>query len=226
MSVLSFAHLGSSLSIRGLFPMYSLRSISCYGALKFRSASNYIQQTTNDTEYISMYGHNDRALSMTSDGGTLHGTWSADVSISSSDRSLKTNIQSLEHTLQDGTSRPHTGVGGILRKLQPVSYTYKGSGAESTKTRFGFIADEMMDALPEITRGLPQKDEGFMGLVYQDLLAFLTAMLQGLAKDMSTAIPRLAMIEERIRQRKKWKRAKKQQARKKLALAKAASSSS
>jgi len=141
-------------------------------------------------------------ISWNADGGTLHGTWSADGEISTSDRRLKENIRPLQQALRDGQSTK------ILRELRPVSYTYTGTSKESKNTRFGFIADEMQQSLPQITRALPHSDEGRQGLVYQDLLAFLTAMLQNLAGEMSTLTPRLASIEARIAQRRKWKKAR------------------
>jgi len=126
----------------------------------------------------------------------MHGTWVAN-SISYSDRALKKNIRNLEAPAD------------VLQKLRPVSYQMK---EDSAKTRFGFIADEISKELPQITRTLPagvvHEDER-QGLVYQDLLAFLTAMLQNLAKDITTITPALASIESRIAERKRWKRKKK-----------------
>merc|ERR1712216_986357 len=102
----------------------------------------------------------------------------------------------------------------LLRSLRPVSYKYKEGERkteEGKKMRFGFIADEAVETLPEIARSLPGHDDKRQGLVYQDLLAFLTSMLQSLTKEMAGTTTRLASIEERIRQRKKWKRAKRLQ---------------
>lgn len=178
------------------------RTLSCSGALHFASYKNYIQGASDSFKAYANYG---AAASWSNTnsviGGTLHGTWAGDGSISTSDRRLKENIRELQQTLAEGKSPD------ILRELRPVSYTYKGaSGLEAGQTRFGFVADEMMNALPQITRTLPQGDEDKLGLVYQDLLAFLTAQLQSFSKEMSTLMPRLASIEGRIRQRRKRKR--------------------
>lgn len=230
MSVLDFTHLGSSMAVRGIWKNAGQgRALSCYGALGLGSFRTYIQSEFNTTEdqytqvkaYALGTGDNETdtedgtedgkplmqegsgaVISWNADGGTLHGTWSADGEISTSDRRLKENIRPLQQTLRDGQSTK------ILRELRPVSYTYTGTSKESKNTRFGFIADEMQRSLPQITRALPHADEGRQGLVYQDLLAFLTAMLQNLAGEMSTLVPRLASIEARIAQRKKWKKAR------------------
>lgn len=220
MSVLSFAHLGSSLSIRGSFPMYNMRTLSCYGALILSrqttqnqydelnlTDSVYIQKEDNQTEgesdTVKAYAHGGGAVSWTEYGGVLHGTWSADVFLSFSDRKLKKNIQPLHKTLQDIS--PGRSQADLLHELRPVSYKYKD---EAKNMRFGFIADEVAETLPDIARTLPGNDEKRQGLVYQDLLAFLTSMLQGLTREMAVLTPRLASIEERIAQRKKWKRSK------------------
>lgn len=194
-----------------------MRTLSCYGALVLSkqttldelnlTESVYIQkednQTVGEADSIKAYAHGGGAVSWTEYGGILHGTWSADVFLSFSDRKLKQNIQPLHKTLQDiSPGRSHAD---FLRELRPVSYKYKDEGKN---TRFGFIADEVAETLPEIARTLPGNDEKNQGLVYQDLLAFLTSMLQSLTREMAVLTPRLASIEERIAQRKKWKRAK------------------
>jgi len=194
--------------------------MSCFGALHFKSYKNYIQGASDS---FKAYADNGAAASWKTDGGTLHGTWATDGSISTSDRRLKENIRELQQTLAEGKAPD------ILRELRPVSYTYKGAtGLEAGQTRFGFVADEMMNALPQITRTLPRGDDGDddkLGLVYQDLLAFLTAQLQSFSKEMSTLMPRLASIEGRISHRRKRKRAKKRAEKRRLKSATAAPSS-
>jgi hypothetical protein len=192
------------LSIRGGYPYgnyWNTRVLSCAGNLYFKTRTNYVTHTDS---LIKAYANSGGAISWSATGGTLHGTWDDWGGLSTSDRSLKENIQPLEDTLQEGHSPD------ILRELRPVSYRYKGSSEESQRTRFGFIADEMAQTLPQITRTLPDRDEneGMQGLVYADLLAFLTSMLQSMAKDMAVLVPRLTSIEDRIAERKRWKQAR------------------
>jgi len=168
--------------------------------------SNYIaaeyNTTVEDHDSIKAYANNGGAISW-EDGspisGVLHGTWEADT-LSTSDRRLKDNIAPLRQTLAQSGSQDK-----LLRELRPVSYNYKSERKESQQTRFGFVANEMVKILPQLTRTLPRSGDR-LGLVYQGMLAFLTAMLQGLSKEMNTVLPRLASIENRIAQRKRWKK--------------------
>jgi len=205
MSVLDFTHLGSSLSIRGVCTLS--QTLSLHARMHFGSSESYAVPSTNNIKFFgNKEGSGIFTLGINHFGGVLHGKCYSDVDLSVSDRSLKTNIQNLDQTLHDRDSA------GALRDLRPVSYTYKGDGQEAKKTRFGFIADEMKKTLPELTRTLPQHDEEKLGIVYQDLLAFLVASLQGLSKEMSVLMPRLASVEERIIKRKKRKRARRRAA--------------
>lgn len=210
LSVMDFAHLGSSMSIRGMWKISEAwqaggtprrrthsgygRTLSLSGSLHFNTYKHYITHTSSQ---MKAYGNGAGSISWLNTGGTLHGTWASDGAISVSDRSLKQNIRNLEELVPSSD---------ILRELRPVSYKYKGTTEEKNRTRFGFIAQEIEEQLPQITRQLPDYEDHH-GLVYQDLLAFLTTMLQSLAKDMAVLTPRLASVEERISQRRKWKRA-------------------
>jgi len=204
MSVMDCSHFGSSMSIRGFFT--SGKAVSLRAKMELSNPLNYVSGTQNA---MSFYANNVRALSIHAiagvAGGTMHGTWNSDIWISTSDRSLKTNIRNLDQTLLDGkTADP-------LAELRPVSYNYKGDEAKGLPLRFGFIADEVSKVLPQVVRTLPQGEDK-QGLVYQDLLAFLVAALQGLTKEMAVLMPQLASIEGRIAQRKRWKRARRRKA--------------
>lgn len=208
LSILSSVHLGSSLSIRGIIK--NAQTLSLYGRMHFGSSESYMVPAANSIKaFGNKLGSGIFSLTINDEpGGVLHGTWYSDVDVGTSDRRLKTNIQPLEKTLHERDSSE------ALRDLRPVSYNYKGSGKDAKNLRFGFIADEMKKTLPEITRTLPQHDDQKLGIVYQDLLAFLVATLQGLSKEMSVLMPRLATVEERIRKRKKRKRARRRAAKK------------
>jgi len=69
-------------------------------------------------------------------------------------------------------------LGPLLRALRPVVYKYKEQ-AQSKPSRFGFIADELENTLPQVVRTY-QGDQGktWKGVVYQDFIAVLTAGLQ------------------------------------------------
>jgi hypothetical protein len=89
MSVLDFVHVGSSLSMRSMARLGS--TIQTYSKIEFSSSNYYIQEDSGNSLVKFVAGGN-RGLSLTSTGGTLHGVWSSDGTIQTSDRRLKENI--------------------------------------------------------------------------------------------------------------------------------------
>lgn len=152
-------------------------------------------------------------MTVTSSGGTLHGVWTADVSISTSDRRLKTNIKPLYQTLQESSYALSSGwssdrgedtdIGWVLREIRPVSYTFK-KGADSKQVRFGFIAQEVEKVLPSVA---PTIDDAAQtkGVDYMDLIAVLMNALKEIQQGIKTVIPRMLSVEERVRKRKERK---------------------
>lgn len=135
-----------------------------------------------------------RSITVTATGGTLHGSWLADDQLSTSDRRLKADITELVcglHTggAQDGP-QPHGAlprvcqktakrfpVGSVLRQLRPVAYRLKD--ADHGNVRFGFLADELQSALPQVVREVQNaRGEDQKAVVYQDLIAVLAAGLK------------------------------------------------
>merc|ERR1719198_3102 len=163
-------------------------------------------------------------MTLTSGGGVLHSTWIVETDgggmTSMSDRSLKENIQSLHSSLRSRlplealADDADAGLGGVtewlLQQMRPVSYNMKNSS--DSELRFGFIADEMADTLPDVTR--EQIDsKGTSGIVYQDLIAVLTKILQDLGSSMAAMRPRVESVEERIQRRHHWNTVKKERQR-------------
>jgi len=125
-----------------------------------------------------------------------------------SDRRLKDNIQPVFKTLRSrfpGASEEEYGEGSVLQtafdQLRPVSYDLRTDGQ---KPRFGFIADEMLDILPEVVR-TNDNEEQTKGIIYEDLIALLTARMQGMFAEMSNLNERMLSVEERIQKRKRWR---------------------
>merc|ERR1719515_490951 len=87
MSVLDFLHLGSSLSLRSFARVGS--SISVYGNVLMNDGGTIGVTATT------------KSISITSAGGTLHGTWSAENALDTSDRRLKKDIMPLGKTLAE-----------------------------------------------------------------------------------------------------------------------------
>jgi hypothetical protein len=237
MSVFDFAHFGSTLAVRGFtrllkstvnqqthrfFPTgKGVRFVGKLGGKGFDTNHRIVGTKTDE---ISFYGHaTDRSLSLEQPGsgshptsppiGHIHGTWTGETTITTSERRLKKNIRDLAESLTDRSGYGSNMHQAILRELRPVSFKYrKGTDSKDSHTRFGFLADELLRTLPEITRSMEggdrPKDEQLLGVTENDLLAVLTTVLQGLAKDMAEITPRLQDIEQRVQQRKRWKRAK------------------
>jgi len=187
--------MGSGLSVFG--------GASLGSYIYLNSATTYLE---NDGTNVNIYASGSRVMQMSSGGGTLHGTWTADNSISTSDRRAKKEIKPLQRTLREflggqmteqsvpsiakkdqagkapaATSEDASSDAAVwlLRQLRPVSYSFK-KGAESKYMRFGFIADELETVVPQIVRTVGQRDYADQkGVVYQDLIALLAAAAQG-----------------------------------------------
>lgn len=178
--------MGSSLSLLG-------GTLRLGGNLQVSDGSSSIFGLKNGaTDYRS------KRISMTEDvwgGGTLHGLWSADHAISSSDRRLKFNIAPLKVQLKQrqdflsgglttglaahaaqAAGKDTSGV-WALRQLRPVSFRFRAGEAKMMPAlgeRFGFVAQEVEKVVPNIVH----TDANQKGLMYQDILAILTLALQ------------------------------------------------
>jgi 3-deoxy-D-arabino-heptulosonate 7-phosphate (DAHP) synthase class II len=76
----------------------------------------------------------------------------------------------------------------VLRQLRPVSYNFK-AGPDHKAMRFGFVADEVEETMPNIMRQSNAKGKDAVygvdemkGIMYQDLIAVLVAGMQAMSK--------------------------------------------
>eukprot|EP00434_Breviolum_minutum_P034850 symbB.v1.2.030850.t2/scaffold3518.1/size54960/1 len=100
--ILNFAQLDLALFARHLVRVDG--DLTVGGALRF-SETTYLDSSSGNLEaYVS----STRTLSLSSEGGTLHGLWSADTVVSLSDRRLKRNIRPLQKALPKA-GRPEVG---------------------------------------------------------------------------------------------------------------------
>jgi hypothetical protein len=186
--------------------------------------SLYIAEVGN-TYTFSVAGT--KALTLESDGGILHGSWSAESSLVTSDRRLKKEIMPLQRTLRNvmNTQEPPASLteasaeplampsattatrGGpgddgamwLLRQLRPVSYSFR-KGAESKYMRFGFIADELESVVPQVVRTVGNKQVADQkAVVYQDLIALLAAATQSLSAASETQQSRINTLEATLK---------------------------
>jgi hypothetical protein len=202
MSVLDFLHLGSSLSLRSFGRMGS--GVSVAGVVQLPGPGTYVRYNGG----LEMYTGSTRTLSSTSTGGTLHGAWSADVAISTSDRRLKKDIEPLEDALSreqarsaDVDDQQQSSVSWVLRELRPVAYRFS-RGAESKYMRLGFVAQELEDVLPMLTRPLSDDADAHKGVVMTDLIAVLVSharmsqeKLEEHTRELKTLRARVAALE-------------------------------
>lgn len=213
LSVLDFTNFGSTLSVRNGAKIGG--DVQVVGKLKF-SDTTYMQEVTSPSPALESYFDGSRVMSLTTTGGTLHGTWMADTVVEISDRRLKTNIQPIDNQLQKnletlgGGNAPSPGGASpadkplqwVLRQLRPVSYNFK-KGVDAKNMRFGFIAQEMEKVLPQVVRELPKKDdvlgdEPKKGIVYPDLIAVLTAMMREFSGQLKAVQTRVSDAEAEL----------------------------
>lgn len=201
LSVLDFVQLGSTLSVGTIMTDTIRKGLSSTYA-SFSSAK------------IELYGSGTRGLTVTSTGGTLHGAWSSDATVTTSDRRLKRNIEPLYRTIQQqamqrgggassSSSAPGSSaaarakdqpVGWLLRELRPVSFNLK-HGPEAKYLKFGFIAQELETVFPNLVITVGQDDT--KAVASQDLIAVLTLALQNLQKEFDDT--RRELEEQRLR---------------------------
>lgn len=166
------------MSLRGIFKCGA--AISVANSVQFAKENTYIRYDST-SQAMEFYVDGARGMGIIKKvqggGGYLHGVWYADNLISTSDRRLKTNVRPLLETLGIRAAKAgatENAAEWMLRELRPVSYRFK-VGAESKMSRFGFIADEVEETMPQVIRESPKQ---IKGIAYQDLIAVLTAALQ------------------------------------------------
>jgi len=152
---------------------------------------------------ISLSVDSDRKMSASASGGSLHGQWSVESAVTTSDRRLKTDIEPLMRTLarvrptQEREVPIETTVGWVLRELRPVSFHLK-KGSEAKHLKFGFVAQEMEQTLPSLVR-VDQHHSGTKSVAYQDLIAVLTLVAQlqqdGLAQ-MQRSVAQMSAVSQ------------------------------
>lgn len=147
-------------------------------------------------ETFEIYANRTKMITASDDGtGALLGTWAVEVGTTTSDRRFKRDVSPLELLFRDRFSANNeTLASWFLDKIRPVSFVMD-LGDDSV--RFGFIAQEIERVLPEIVRTTNGTDSAY-SLVYQDLIALLTAVMQEQQKRIEQLEIRLRQNNERI----------------------------
>jgi hypothetical protein len=98
-------------------------------------------------------------------------------------------------------------MGWMMRQIRPVSFNYR-DGPQKMQKRLGFIAQELEEVVPQVTREQGEGSAKTKSVMYMDLIAVLTSMIQELGENLAFMRPRVLAVERRVRQRKKKIRAK------------------
>lgn len=200
LSATGFASFAASTSVNGLVQIGQATTyIATNYALQYDDVGGFLWDTINF--YTAQFGGSTayRSISMFGKGGTLHGHWVSDNTISSSDRRLKKSIKPLYEAMQrPGESQDASdGVGWVLRQLRPVSFKFK-KGPEAKYSRYGFIAQELQDVIPSVVRPITSDGKPRLAVVYQDLIALLTSAAQMLQEKVSKQEDKIARLEEQL----------------------------
>jgi len=190
LSVFDFVQLGSSLSVGTVTA----------DIVKYAKSNTYAKFASTK---IELYAEDTRGLTVEATGGTLHGAWSSDATVTTSDRRLKKNIeplyQTIAHQAQENglfkESAKQQPVNWLLRELRPVSFNLK-HGPEAKYMKFGFIAQELETVFPNLVRTMGRDDT--KSVATQDLIAVLTLALQTLQRDFDEQRLELERQRDRI----------------------------
>lgn len=154
-----------------------------------------------------------KGITVTATGGSLHGAWSSEATITTSDRRLKRNIEPLYRTIASRArdrwaDQPAAGnsalglertgekpIAWLLRELRPVSFHLK-RGPEAKYLKFGFIAQELETVFPNLVRTIGEDET--KAVASQDLIAVLTLAIQNLQKELEDYRAELALQRERM----------------------------
>jgi hypothetical protein len=118
------------------------------------SKINVDSATITNIAFTSMNGGNIEA-----DSATFTGTINAQDFNSTSDISLKENIETLNNAIN------------VLNNIRPVSFVWKENG----KPAYGVIAQEVEEVLPEI---VDQDKHGVKRVAYSQIIPFLVQVIQ------------------------------------------------
>jgi len=198
LSLRSLARFGSSMSVVGNIRCGNQLAVFdnlCLSADKVVDFEGWKMSWTAATSKLIFKADSasQQPLTITPTGGELHGTWSVESIVSSSDRRLKREILPLAQRLSRRTSGSPTAT-ELLQALNPVhqqgldpqSSPLEESTPRQERPRILFETPDVEKVLPDLVWPSPNSapqtdalDEGVgKGIVYQDFLALLTLAAQ------------------------------------------------
>jgi len=161
-SIQSKIHVGSSISIDKAIQVAS--SISLFGGVRFGSL-------------MELYAGDVRMISGNSDThtGYLHGVWVSEAGVTVSDRRFKHDVTPIDIEFRGGKFGNTTLV-DLLASMRPVAYSLVSQGEPEVNRRFGFIAQELEEIIPDLVYNI--KETGTKSVLYEDMIAILTSVVQ------------------------------------------------
>ncbi len=143
----------------------------------------------NENAGIKLYYNSSIKLATTSIGITITGTATASDFILTSDKRLKTNIDTLTK-----------GIDG----LKPVSFIYKND--KDSATTYGFIAQDMLESHPELVMGTGEEkvnEKGeteidYYSIKQNSIIALLVKEVQELKEEKKTLNTKITSLEDRL----------------------------
>jgi hypothetical protein len=166
-------------------PTYTFRGDSDTGI--FWGGSNTVGFTTNGSERMRIKSDGEVQIAGTTDRGAFNlqvngtGVWGAGAYTNGSDIRLKHSISDMPASLE------------VVKKLRPVTFTYKQDYSKDQAIQTGFIAQELQEALAgqDYLGGVVIQGMEHLSVAYQALIPVLTKAIQ----EQQSII---AMLEARI----------------------------
>jgi hypothetical protein len=192
MSVFGFVHLGSSLSVLDFVHLGSTLSVRSIKATTVSDGvgTTYAKFTTSQ---IELYADSSRGLTVDANGGTLHGAWSSDATVTTSDRRLKKNIEPLYRTLAE-QARKRFGQATEGEASPDGTVTAAATAAlgttrqkEAAQAPVGWLLRELRPVSFQLKRGPEAKYLKF-GFIAQELETVFPNLVRTSAKDDTKAV--------------------------------------
>lgn len=141
---------------------------------------------TAPVERLHVSGGNIRNSALSGTGNrAVYSDASGTLTNSSSDATLKTNVQDLVSPLR------------MVLGLRPVSFSWKNVERFGPQREIGFLAQEVMQSIPEV---VGKNADGTYTVDYPKIVAALAGAVQELYEDRTALAQRVQALEDRAQQ--------------------------
>lgn len=148
------------------------------GSIAYNHSSNFMNFATggSNAERMRITSAGEVYIAGTTDQGAYNlqvngtGVWGAGAYVNGSDIRLKENIKELDNSLE------------LVKKMRPVTYSYKSSYSKDNSIQTGFIAQDLEELLKDknYLDGIVKKGPEYMNVAYQNLIPLLVKAIQEL----------------------------------------------